>query len=146
MSTVDYSPAVLTDGRWVPNGRGTVVWVSDRPTPAEVARLKAEAERAKATKSRPSIAADDALRAAAALFEVGLADLLVDDRRRPLVDARGVAMWLMRRSGYPYQAIGRALGRDHTTVIHHVRRVQRDPDLLAVASEVRVLLTGEVAA
>ncbi len=51
--------------------------------------------------------------------------LLSPNRRKNLVRARQVAMWLAYRlTDKSYMMIGRALGgRDHTTILHGVRRV-----------------------
>ncbi len=48
-------------------------------------------------------------------------------RRRPLVDARQIAMYVTRNmTDLSYPEIGRAFGnRDHTTVIHAVRKIER---------------------
>jgi chromosomal replication initiation ATPase DnaA len=60
-------------------------------------------------------------------------DLWRDSRTIPeLVQSRQLAMWLLRRRhNISYPAIGRALHRDHSTVIHGVRKVEKTPDLLA---------------
>ncbi|MEZ5256631.1 MAG: helix-turn-helix domain-containing protein [Ilumatobacteraceae bacterium] len=49
------------------------------------------------------------------------------NRQRPLVTARQIAMYVMRDVTDPsYPAIARKFGgRDHTTVIHAVEKVQR---------------------
>lgn len=50
-------------------------------------------------------------------------------RTRPVVAARQQAMWLARwRLGLSYAQIGRALDRDHTTVIYGVAQVQARQD------------------
>lgn len=56
---------------------------------------------------------------------VAAQSILTGDRRRDVVWARHVAMWLARRAGLSLPAIGRALGCDHTTVLNGVRRVDR---------------------
>ncbi len=46
-------------------------------------------------------------------------------RDKPVVNARHAAMWLAREANYTLNDIGRAFGRDHTTVMHGVRRIDR---------------------
>ena len=79
-------------------------------------------------------------------YSVSGDDVLGDSRTRYITDARHVSFWLMRDAGRTYTEIGGEMGRDHTTVMNGVRRVDASPDLLAVAGEIRALLTGEVAA
>lgn len=61
------------------------------------------------------------------------------------VNARHIAMWIMREGGETYSHIGRELGVDHSTVIHGVRRVNKTEALLNEAMHIHGLLT-EVAA
>lgn len=49
-------------------------------------------------------------------------DLLGKSRLRTVVRARWIAMHRMRELGYSYPAIGRRLGKDHTTVLSGVRK------------------------
>ena len=60
-------------------------------------------------------------------FGLKVADLKSPARRQALVVARGVAMYLARQlTGSSYQQIGAYFGgRDHTTVIHGCRRVEK---------------------
>lgn len=46
-------------------------------------------------------------------------------RPGPLVHARWVAMALMAEDGMPVGQIGRALGRDHSTVLHGLQQASR---------------------
>lgn len=73
-------------------------------------------------------------------------DVLGTNRSRVVLDARHVAMWLMRDAGRTLVEIGEEMGKDHTSVMNGVRRVESTPGLLAVAVELRGLLTGEAAA
>jgi chromosomal replication initiation ATPase DnaA len=55
----------------------------------------------------------------------------------PYAKPRQLAMWLLReRHGLTYQAIGRALGCDHSTAIYGVRRVEADAGMLERARAV----------
>ena len=48
---------------------------------------------------------------------------------------RPIAAWLMREDGLSFPTIGRALKRDHTTAMHSVRAVEKQPALLALARQ-----------
>ena len=54
-------------------------------------------------------------------------DLIKSDRRMPeLVEARHVFYWLLYRStDLSYPVIGKRMKRDHSTVIHGVKRIER---------------------
>lgn len=52
-------------------------------------------------------------------------------------DARHCLAWACRREGLSYPRIGQRIGRDHTTVIASVRRVDGDPCLLGIAQGLR---------
>lgn len=73
----------------------------------------------------------DLIEAAAQDFNLSPADLLYGGSKKRLhVDARHVAMYLLRERGLSLPAAGRAMGgMDHTTVLHAIRRVQADPEL-----------------
>ena len=64
--------------------------------------------------------------AAAELFDLSHSQITSGSRRRPLVDARQIAMYVTRNlTDLSYPEIGRAFGnRDHTTVIHAVRKIE----------------------
>lgn len=150
--TVSYpAPAVLRDGHWV-NRNGVQVWVANPPpTPEELARAKADRdalrERAKKTaRPVPTMSPDAAICAAALEFGIHPAEITLETRDYPYVDARGIAMWLLRKAGYSYPRIANLLDRDHTTVIYNVRRVRRNTDLLAIAHRIHTRLTAEDAA
>ncbi|NIN13028.1 MAG: chromosomal replication initiator protein DnaA, partial [Gemmatimonadales bacterium] len=68
--------------------------------------------------------------AVAHTFGLTAADLRSKSRRRPLADARAVAMYLERTLlGSSYTQIGRRFGgRDHSTVIHSIQKVERQLD------------------
>lgn len=64
--------------------------------------------------------------AAAELFGFTVDQIISANRRRPLVEARQMAMYVTRNAtDLSYPEIGRAFGnRDHTTVIHAVRKIE----------------------
>ncbi len=65
------------------------------------------------------------LDAACKLFDFPLEDLCGPARKRPLVDARQIAMYVMRElTDLSYPSIGEQFGgRDHTTVLHAVQKI-----------------------
>jgi chromosomal replication initiator protein len=71
------------------------------------------------------ITARQILDMSAAHFGFAVEELCGPSRRRPLVIARQIAMYLFRElTDYSYPAIGREFGdRDHTTVIHAVEKI-----------------------
>ncbi len=76
--------------------------------------------------SRPRvITAQIIIEATAAMFDFSVEDLCGRSRRRPLVTARQVSMYVCRdKTDLSYPAIARAYGgRDHTTVIHAVEKI-----------------------
>jgi chromosomal replication initiator protein len=71
------------------------------------------------------ITPDVILRATADTFGFAIDELCGASRRRPLVNARQVGMYVFRElTDFSYPAIGREFGnRDHTTVIHAVEKI-----------------------
>ena len=65
------------------------------------------------------------------LFGFSIAELTGQSRRRPLVTARQVGMYVFRElTDYSYPMIGREFGgRDHTTVIHAVDKISQQMKL-----------------
>ena len=74
----------------------------------------------------PAGVAADGVETVAAAFGVAASELRGRSRQRHLVEARQVAMYVLREAtGLSLPAIGRALGgRDHTTVMHALERVR----------------------
>jgi chromosomal replication initiator protein len=66
------------------------------------------------------------LQATADMFDFTVEDLKGKSRRRPLVTARQIAMYVFRElTDLSYPAIAREFGgRDHTTVIHAVEKIK----------------------
>jgi chromosomal replication initiation ATPase DnaA len=72
-------------------------------------------------------AAEEALRLRLAAYLDTTVPGLIGRNRTPAVSRRRrLAMWLLRHQGHSLKAIGRILERDHSTVIHGLRLVQRD--------------------
>ena len=65
------------------------------------------------------------LETACKLFDFALEDLCGPARKRPLVDARQITMYVMRElTELSYPSIGEQFGgRDHTTVLHAVQKI-----------------------
>lgn len=75
------------------------------------------------------------IEAACDLYSIEATDVLGPQRDAKYVKARQIAAWLMREDGLSFPTIGRALKRDHTTAIHSVRAVEKQPALLALARQ-----------
>ncbi|HVT30859.1 MAG TPA: DnaA/Hda family protein [Lacipirellulaceae bacterium] len=88
----------------------------------------------------------DILAAVARYFGLPQAQLKSHSRRQSIVVARSIAVYLARElAGASYEQIGRALGgRDHTTIIHNYRKVERaranDPTVQEALDELRYTL------
>src|SRR3989344_4027016 len=70
---------------------------------------------------------DHILKSVAEFFNISISDLIEKGRRKEVVEPRQVAMFLMREIldvSYPY--IGEKLGRDHTTAIHAVEKINQE--------------------
>ena len=87
-------------------------------------------------------------RAVASAFNLELADLISESRRKDLALARHVAMYLCRElTRYSLPAIGKAFGgKDHSTILHACKRVQslveNDPSI----KEIVATLSGDLKA
>jgi chromosomal replication initiation ATPase DnaA len=82
-------------------------------------------------------------------FYVSVPELRSASRRSDLVEARWVAMAVLRKWGYPVDEIGRLLARCHSTVVYGLVALRarpcipslrcrlrlRDPSLLALVDE-----------
>lgn len=79
---------------------------------------------------------------AADVFGVSVIDLLSKRRDRPLARARQSAMWVAKRlTRHSLPEIGRAFDRDHTTVMHGCRKIDRLLDEgNPIESKVRMLI------
>jgi len=67
------------------------------------------------------------LRAVAEFFSITINDLITRGRKKEVVEPRQIAMYLLRdilEMSYPY--IGEKLGRDHTTAIHAVEKINQE--------------------
>jgi hypothetical protein len=59
-------------------------------------------------------------------FSVSSADLLGARRHAHIAQARHVLAWLLRERGLSYPAIGKAMNKDHTTIMSAVRKVDAE--------------------
>ncbi len=77
------------------------------------------------SKQPRQITASQIIEISAKHFGFSVEELIGPSRRRPLVIARQIAMYLFRElTDFSYPAIGREFGdRDHTTVIHAVEKI-----------------------
>ena len=59
-------------------------------------------------------------------YNVSENDMLSDRKTAPLVLARQVAMYIARETtDLSYKAIGQCFGKDHTTVLYNVNRIEK---------------------
>lgn len=79
--------------------------------------------------ARSCLDAKDVIRATAAHFRVRYEDVVGQGRQFPLVRIRVIAIWIMRQRlpGLSLVRIGRTMHRDSSTILHHLKKVQRDP-------------------
>ncbi len=72
------------------------------------------------------VTAERIIDATAEMFGFPVEQLIGGSRRRPLVDARQIAMYVTRNmTELSFPDIGKAFGnRDHTTVMHAVRKIE----------------------
>ncbi len=83
------------------------------------------------------------LRLTAETWGLDLSDLSGPKRHRHVVEARHVAMYLLRAyTGLSLPEIGKMLHRDHTTVLHGARRVAKSAALRTAAEKVTALFEG----
>lgn len=80
---------------------------------------------------------------AAALY-VPVHRLLERNRHRDIANARYVAAWMLRRRRWAYEKIAEFLGLNHSTIIHGLRKVAANDDLLLAASKAEQLLELEI--
>ena len=75
---------------------------------------------------KPPVTAERIIELTADLFGFPVEQIISGSRRRPLVDARQVAMYVTRNmTELSFPDIGKAFGnRDHTTVMHAVRKIE----------------------
>jgi chromosomal replication initiation ATPase DnaA len=83
------------------------------------------------------------IQSAANLYGVTAEAVLSPSRDAQDVRARQAACWLLRARGLTLPAIGRALGRDHTTVLYACNKIDADPARRAL---LYALLTREESA
>lgn len=83
--------------------------------------------------------------AAAEAFGTTPEVLLGTDRSRAAADARAVAMTAARIHGHSLPTIARHFDRDHTTVLHATRRIEKTPPLRDLAAKIAAELPEEPA-
>ncbi len=94
------------------------------------------------------VSTDKISKAIARRYKLKLADIKSETRRQEVVRARSLAMYLSRQLiGTSYDKIGQYFGgRDHTTVLHAVRKIEstidEDQELRIAANEIADLMKG----
>lgn len=89
---------------------------------------------------------EHAVAAAAEAFDTSPETLLGTDRTRAVSDARAVAMTAARMRGQSLPQIARHFDRDHTTVLHATRRIEKTPPLRELAAKIAGELPEDAAA
>jgi chromosomal replication initiation ATPase DnaA len=69
-----------------------------------------------------------AIAEAAELYELDPDELMERDKRRELVQARLHVMIRLREQGWSLTRIARVFGQDHTSVLYHLRKAQKETD------------------
>jgi len=74
--------------------------------------------------------------------------LLGKSRRRKVVNARHAAMWVLTEHlGYSSTQVGKALERDHTSVLHAINRIDRmiadDKPISLTVAKIQRLVTAD---
>lgn len=94
------------------------------------------------------ITASSIMKVTASTFGFGVDDLMGVSRKRPVVIARQVAMYVVRElTDLSYPAIGKAFGdKDHTTVMHSVEKIEtlmgHDRDIYRQVSDILSKIRG----
>ena len=99
-----------------------------------------------AAASGPAAVCNLAVGAAASAFGTTPDAVLGADRHRTVTDARAVAMTAARDSGLTLTAIAAHFDKDHTSVLHAVRRTHGNPRLQVAAAQVAEGITRRYAA
>ena len=103
--------------------------VLDRPQPPEPAP-------GPSSTFEPTDVVEHAVAAAATAFGTTPDVLLGSDRTRVAADARAVAMTAARMHGRSLPTIARTFDREHTTVLHATRRIEKTPPLCELAAKI----------
>ena len=74
---------------------------------------------------------------------VRVSDIQGPRRRQRQLQARHLAMYVFRQIGWSYPEIGRFFGRDHTTVMSAVRKVEATTSAEALARFCEIVLDPE---
>ena len=106
--------------------------------------VQIEQERARIHALQDAKRARGIIDAVAGWHDVEPVALVSKHRGQWVTAARHVAMWLLREAGLSYPDIGRALGRDHTSAIYGVRRVDTTPALRATALRIQADLARTI--
>ena len=116
--------------------------VSDRYT-ERLPRIQETAAPVPQSTFEPHDLVDHAMVAAARAFDTTPETLIGADRTRATADARGVAMTAARMRGQSLPQIARHFDRDHTTVLHATRRIEKTPPLRDLAAKIAGELPDE---
>lgn len=85
--------------------------------------------------TRPEIMSNRVADAVCAHFNLTIDELKEKNRKRTIVKARQIAMYIMHKKGLTLMYVAEFFGKDHTTVIHSECTVK---DLMAVDIDYRI--------
>ena len=85
-----------------------------------------------------------AVRHAALMYDVPPDEIHSPSRHRDVNTARMVAMTVVRLAGHSLPTVGQLFGRDHTTVLHAVRRTNADPRMKAAVNVIAARMGIEI--
>jgi chromosomal replication initiation ATPase DnaA len=98
-------------------------------------RLGQLTHEASTAQKNPDETATHILSACADWYGVNVKTMCSPSRRKAPTNARMVAAWTLRTTlGLSYPEIGRLINKDHTTIMHAVKRVETDPVLRGVGA------------
>lgn len=80
------------------------------------------------------------------VYGIPIEEITGRSRGRHTVEARHVACWLLHRARTTYVEIGRVFGRDHSTAMHAVTRVNNTARLRVCALQIEAALRPDVKA
>ncbi len=124
------------------------LWCRMRSSPPTVTGIR---EALSSIDSLVDVSTDKISKAIARRYKLKLADLKSETRRQEVVRARSLAMYLSRQLiGTSYDKIGQYFGgRDHTTVLHAVRKIEsqidEDQELRIAVNEIADAMKGNPA-
>ena len=109
-------------------------------------RLRASGVKRRYSTTPPVANLEPFIEAVSDVSDVSYGEIIGDLRERQIIIARRAVAYLAHRAGFSLCSIGRATHRDHTTIIHAVRRaeyqMERDPAFASMIDLARARLAA----